>query len=372
MQRPHGFKLYLRFVLHLAWEFRWPVGVFVGLVLVCGLILHLGYHHEGERLSYVRACYVVFMLIFVQPAVEFPDNWDEWFLVPFFFLLPIVGLGAIADSIVRLAYLIFAKKQRLPEWQRMVASMYRNHIVVVGVGKLGMRIIQGLVAQRELVVAIEMKRTSIYLDEIRDLNVPVIIGNGRQRKVLAEAGVAQARSLVTATDDDLANMDAALTARDLNPQIRVTLRMFDDTLAAKFGSTFDMPAISASQVSAPAFIAAATGRKVHHQFQLDGNPLHLIDLTVRPESKLAGELVGPVQQRHQVNVVFHRNQHGVNVNPGPDVLLNTGDLILVIGQIERLLDLEAANQSTPLSIATPVVAPKVPTPAGESSSLRVP
>lgn len=354
-QRPGGTTLYLRFARYLLWEFRWPIGVFISLVLVCGLILKLGYHHNGEQLSYVRACYVVYMLIFVQPAdIAFPDNWDEWYLVPFFFLLPIIGLGAIADSIVRLAYLVFAKKQRLPEWQRMVASAYRNHIVVVGVGKLGMRIIKGLVDLREPVVAIEAKKTSQHLDDVQDFDVPVIIGNGRQKKVLAEAGVAVARSLILATDDDLVNMDAALTARDLNPSIKLTLRLFDDTLAAKFATVFHLPAISASQVSAPAFIAAATGRKVYHQFQLDGEQLHLIDLTVCPASKLAGEVVGDIQKRCQVNIVMHRGSDGVNVNPGHGVALNVGDTLLVIGPMEKLLGLEAINQPSPLS--TPVSA----------------
>ena len=71
--------------------------------------------------------------------------------------MPVVGLGALADSVVRLAYLMFTQKQRLPEWQRMVASLYRNHVVVVGVGKVGYRVIQGLVEEREAVVAIDQQ-----------------------------------------------------------------------------------------------------------------------------------------------------------------------------------------------------------------------
>ena len=68
---------------------------------------------------------------------------------PLFFLLPIVGLGAIADSVIRLAFLIFTRKQNLPEWNRMLASLCRNHFVVIGVGKVGYQVIKELLELRE-------------------------------------------------------------------------------------------------------------------------------------------------------------------------------------------------------------------------------
>jgi Trk K+ transport system NAD-binding subunit len=200
---------------------------------------------------------------------------------------------------------------------------------------------------KEPIVAVERQKSSLFLDEVYDLGVPVIIGNGRNRKVLEEAGVRHARSLILATDDDLVNLDAALTARDLNPSIKLTVRLFDDTLATKFASAFQIPAISSAQVSAPAFIASATNRKVYHQFQLDGEHLHLIDITIQEKGLLAGQKVGPVQANLNVNVVMHRGADGVNVNPGHDVVLSAGDSLLVIGPIERLLEMETANRTPP-------------------------
>jgi voltage-gated potassium channel len=341
MKSPSQIAIFGRYALFLLKEFRWPLIVFAGLVLLGGLALRLGYHHH--EIGYVEACYTVFLLIFLEAAnLEFPS---EWYLQLAFFILPIVGLGAIADSVVRLGYLIFAQKQNLPEWQRMVASLYRNHFVVVGAGKVGLRIIKGLVELREPVVAIERVANSPFLDEVHDLHVPVITGDGRQRKTLEEAGVAHARAIIVASDDDLANLDAALTARDIQPGIRVVMRLFDDTLAEKIGGAFDMPALSTSQVAAPAFIAAATGRKVYHEFQLDGQQLHLIDLTISADATLAHRTVGDIQADHNVNVVMHRGPTGVNINPGHEVVLTPGDTLLVIGPIANLRDLETANQA---------------------------
>ena len=91
-------------------------------------------------------------MIFLESSLDFPD---EWYLQPLFFLFPIVGLGAVADSVIRLAFLMFTRKQNQPEWNRMLASLCRNHVVVVGVGRVGYQVIKELLELRETVVAIE-------------------------------------------------------------------------------------------------------------------------------------------------------------------------------------------------------------------------
>ena len=227
----------------------------------------------------------------------------------------------------------------------MVASLYRNHYVVLGVGKVGLRIITGLVELHESVVAIERQQQSNLLEEVHDLGVPVITGDGRHRKTLEQAGVAVARGIILASDDDLANLDAALTARDINPEIRVVLRLFDDTLAEKFAGTFHMPALSTSKVAAPAFIAAVTDRKVYTELNLDGQRVHLTDLTVCAGSALAGRTVGEIQADKVVNIVMHRGTSGVNVNPGHDTILAPNDTVLVIAPMNRLLEMESENRA---------------------------
>jgi Trk K+ transport system NAD-binding subunit len=343
MHTPNPLHIYARYVRSLLWEFRWPLIVFWSLVLVGGLLLQQTYHHRP--LGYPEACYAVFLLIFLEPYLDFPD---EWYLQPVFFLLPIIGLGAVADSLIRLAYLVFTRKNQLPEWQRMMASLYRDHIVVVGVGKVGYQILKGILELRETAVAIERPGTdSPLIDAITDLGVPVIRGDGRALKTLEQAGVAHAKAVILATSDDLTNLDAGLAARDLNTRARIVLRLFDESLAAKVAGAFAMPAISTAQVAAPAFVAAATGRKVYQDFQLAGRRVHLIDLTIHPDGRLVGATVGAIQAEHQVNIVMHQGPSGVNINPDHDIVVGPGDMVLVIAPIERLTALEAANEPDP-------------------------
>ena len=129
-------------------------------------------------------------------------------------------------------------------------------------------------------------------------------GNVRAAKTLILAGVPHASGVILTTGDDLTNLDAALTSRDLNAQARIVLRLFDETLAAKVTGAFAMPTISTARVSAPAFIAAATGRRVYQEFNLAGRSVHLTDLVICPTGGLVGKTVGAIQIGTQAHIIM--------------------------------------------------------------------
>jgi Trk K+ transport system NAD-binding subunit len=339
---------YWRYSLFLLREFRVPLVVFWLLVFGGGALIWPFY--RGHELGYFESAYGVFMLIFMESALEFPD---EWYLQPLWFLIPIVGLGAVADSLVRLGYLVFARKERLQEWHVMHASMLRDHIVLVGAGQVGVKIVRDLLALRESVVVVDRKTEGELIDEVLDLGVPLIAGSCRQRKTLEKAGVARAKSVILATDDDLANLDGALTAREIRPDVPVVLRIFDDTLANKVATSFKMPAVSIAASSAPSFIAAATGHRVLAGFSLDGSEtLHIADVEVCADGPITGRDVGAVQTEFQVNIVLHRRGERTQVNPEHELVLEPGDRMLVLAPIECIANLERAAPNS-LSPATP-------------------
>jgi len=320
----------VRYILR---EFRWPLAVVATLVLLGGLLFS-----RSMNLSYGKACYGAFMLIFVQPSMEFPDHWYDQAL---FYLIPIVGLGAVADSVVRLGYLVFSSKRKLQEWWIMEASTYRNHVVVCGLGRVGYRIVQDLLAARQQVVAIEKSPDSVFIEEIQDLDVPVLIGDSRLKKNLQLANLEQARAIILATNDDLANLDAALTARDMKPDIKVVLRLFDDTLATKVAAQFNMPVISTSAVSAPAFVAAVTGRSVHQCFQMDGQTIHLADLRI---FRLNAPSIASLQKEFGISVVMHKRERADAAVADPGSPIQPGDTLVVAATVDRMRKLEEANR----------------------------
>src|SRR4029077_15988466 len=145
----------------------------------------------------------------------------------------------------------------------------------------------------------EKNGDSMFVEEMQDRGVPVLIGEARLKKNLQLANIEKARAIILATNDDLTNLDAALTARDLKPGIKVVLRLFDDTLATKVAAQFKMPVISTSQVSAPAFVAAVMDRSVHQNIQMDGQTIQVADLRV---SRLPLRSIAALQKEFGVTV----------------------------------------------------------------------
>lgn len=314
-------------------EFRWPMTVFALLVLGGGLLFS-----RTMNLPYGKACFGVFMLIFVQPSLDFPECWYDQAL---FFLMPIVGLGAVADSVVRLGYLVFSRKRKLQEWWIMEASTFRNHIVVCGLGRVGYRIARELLAAKESVVAIEKSQDSMFVEELQDLGVPVLIGEARLKKNLLLANLEQARAIILATNDDLANLDAALTAREIKPDLRIVVRLFDDTLAKEMAKQFHMPVISPSHVSAPAFVSAVTGRAVHQCFQMDDQTIHVADLHIH---RLPPLTIAALQREYGVSVVLHKKTSTGASMADLEDKIQPGDTLVIAAPLDKMHRLEEANR----------------------------
>lgn len=151
-----------------------------------------------------------------------------------------------------------------------------GQIVVCGIDHLGARTIEELRRRDESVVAIRSAHDPIdHLEHLVELEVPIIAGDPRTKGVLREAGVgAGAATIVMTSSDDLANLNVALAARELDPLIRVVLRMFDTELGAHIPELFpDGVALSSSSLAAPGFVGAAIDGESGARFDLAGRTI---------------------------------------------------------------------------------------------------
>ena len=126
-----------------------------------------------------------------------------------------------------------------------------------------------------------------FEDEAKDLGAVVFHGDIRSEATLKRAGVQRARCIIAASDDDLANIQAALQARELNPAIRVVLRLFDQDLAARFQSGFNIStAFSTSYLAAPAFAMSALDDSVVGSFYVGNKPMLTVRILVKEGTQL--------------------------------------------------------------------------------------
>jgi voltage-gated potassium channel len=326
-------------------QFRVSLFSFVALLLIGGLMLHWFYVEPGteRQLDYIEAVYGVFTLIFFQPGIPFPQHG----LLPrlLFFAVPTIGLAIIADGLVRFGMALFNKQARGEGWQMALASTYRNHIIVCGLGKVGYRVVKQLLELGEDVVGIEVQEQGRFVEAVRDLKVPVLIADAREGDILDKANVRQASAIVCCTQNDLTNLDVALDARERNPGIKLVLRMFDSQLAERMKKGFGIhTTFSASALAAPVFAAAATHTKIDYSFHVDDLLLNVSQVTINERSPLVGTTVARLEEDLSLSVILCKNADKVDLHPGPDVVLQARSCVVVFATLEALGKLSALAQ----------------------------
>ncbi len=115
-------------------------------------------------------------------------------------------------------------------------------------------------------------------------------------EVLRQAQAATSRAVIAATHDDLANLEIALLARELNPSQRVVVRLADEMLADTLRQVANVRlALALPGLAAPAFIAALYGDRVHSLFRIHQRMLAAVDVSIQPNDPiLDGQCLGAV------------------------------------------------------------------------------
>jgi Trk K+ transport system NAD-binding subunit len=154
----------------------------------------------------------------------------------------------------------------------------RGHVVLCGAGDVGLRTLRELVALDERVVVVERDPAHPHLEAARDLAVAVVVADAGREETLRNAGLGAARALVCATEDDLTNLRIAIAGRGLVPGLHLVLRIFDRTFAARLERSLGIHvALSASEIAAPGFVAAAVGGGVLGALEIGGRRLVVRD-----------------------------------------------------------------------------------------------
>ena len=107
----------------------------------------------------------------------------------------------------------------------------RDHVVVVGLGQVGMRLCLLLRACRIPLVAVEADEEGERVGIAKELALPVVIGRGADPSLMRRLSLNRARAVVAVTADDLENISVAMTARGIHPGIRTVLRVGDGNVA---------------------------------------------------------------------------------------------------------------------------------------------
>ncbi|WP_307167664.1 NAD-binding protein [Streptomyces rishiriensis] len=174
-----------------------------------------------------------------------------------------------------------------------------GHVVLLGLGKIGTRVLTRLRELNIPVVCVEAGPDARGLAVARRLRVPVVLGDVTQEGVLEAAKIHRAHALLAVTSSDTTNLEAALYARSLRPDLRVVLRLYDDDFATAVYRTLRAAhpqaltrSRSVTHLAAPSFAGAMMGRQILGAIPVERRVLLFAALRVGGHAQLEGKTVG--------------------------------------------------------------------------------
>ncbi|RMF00066.1 MAG: potassium channel protein [Chloroflexi bacterium] len=217
----------------------------------------------------------------------------------------------------------------------------RDHCIICGFGRMGSSLAAEMQARGASVIAVDTDPDVV--DYCHMLGVPALQGNASDNRVLQQAGIERATSLVAATRSDAENVFIILTARSINPDpgLQIISRANAENSAEK------MKKAGADSVISPYAIA---GQRIAHLLIhpgvtsfLDGvlefgdQQMRLEEFIISPDSPLVGKTLLEARLKAVVLAVNHPGQSGF-ARPNAGTQLNAGTAIIAMGLDEDLAE----------------------------------
>ncbi|NWG16021.1 MAG: NAD-binding protein [Chloroflexi bacterium] len=326
-------------------EFRVPILVFL-LVLFGGGYLYGELYRaaRGQEIALIDRPYLMLQLMILETPGEAPP---EWYLIIFWYLLPPIAIFIIGRGAVDFVRLFFNRGERRNAWEEAVASTYRNHVIVMGVGHVGLRVARALADMGFEVVGIDVKIKPEVDGELTQLGIPLILEDGRSPQTLEKAGLRYAQAFVACTASDHTNLEAIMRARDMNPSIRIVARMWDNQFSKQMKNFMGVEAVlSASELSAPAFAGAAVGIEITQTLHIGGMDYSMIRLVVEPGSFMDSQEIGTLQEQNDMDIVLYSSGSGVEVQPSRKTIVRGGDTLVIFARHDRILNIVSRNRKS--------------------------
>ena len=235
----------------------------------------------------------------------------------------------------------YFRQLRELRFRRKLRRMH-DHVIICGYGRIGREIGEQLLQENVPILVVELDPQRIQAAKERGLRVLEADATGDE--TLMEAGLHRCRSLVAALPSDAANLYVVLSARGLEPSCRLIARSDSEEAAAKLklagASVVVSPYVAGGRVMAASalrplavdFMELLVGSDCEiEEFQLTDDPLLLHNL---PGRTLADLELG---RRSGAMVLAIRDSGQLVANPGGDMRLEPGQLLVVLGSKEQLM-----------------------------------
>lgn len=324
------------------------IGAVISLLIVGGTV---GYYLLGYwlgRPDTLMDCFYMTVITLatvgygeVIPVAETPQG------RMFSALLILVGVGTLFYALSSLAVItlegVLHGAWRQWRMERRIATL-KDHFIVCGCGNVGEVIVRELVLTKRPVVAVD-RDSERLVNLASQLDVPYVVGDATEEATLRSAGIERATGLLAVLPNDHENLFLVITAKSLNPRLRVVAKGNDPSVVDK------MKRVGADEVVLTPFIGGlrmvsvmvrpAAVSFLDTMLREREQVIRVEEVQIHDGSPLIGLRLADARlpQRWNILVLAYRKGDGAFVyNPPADIPLEKGMTLIVLGEVERLTE----------------------------------
>lgn len=212
-----------------------------------------------------------------------------------------------------------------------------DHVIICGFGRVGQNLANRLAAQNTMFVVVEVNPEAIA--EAVTRQYLVIEGDATDEDVLRSAGIERAKTVVVALQTDADNVFLTLTARNMNPNLRILARGemagTERKLRQAGANEVVLPAVIGAHRIADLIVRPHAADLLHKVGDVDGSfEAVLAEIEIPLGSPLAGRTIreAGTHEQHRLLIVSMRRADGKEIfNPNGDHVFEEGDTLIAMG-----------------------------------------
>lgn len=262
-------------------------------------------------------------------------------------ILIVLGIGSFGYAIGNLAVsIVEGELKEIVKSRRMEKSIQKlkDHIIICGYGTEGRHAGDELSKSKVPFLIIECDAE--LCSHLRSEGLLVVEGDATHDSVLLDAGVTTAKGLIAAIPQDSENVFVTLTARGFNPHLKIIARASDEASVAKLFRAGANKVITSAQIGGRRMASALLRPKVLNFLDVIMSDselsLRLEEIDIFPKSPFVGKSIRELHIRSKTGTLvigFDRSGESLQINPPAETVIESGDVLIVIGNEEQVKQL---------------------------------
>ena len=316
------------------------------LILIMIFISIIGFHII-EGWSFLDCLYMTIITIFTVGFNEVKELSPQGRIFTIFVILG--GVGTAIFAFTKISEIVFEgginKFLRRRKMEKKLENL-KDHYIICGLGRIGKVVRERL--EEEKVPFVVIDNNEEKLKELKQSKrCPFIKGDATQEETLTKAGIKRAKGLAALLSSDADNLYLVLTAKQTNPSIFILSKALDEEAEKKILQIGANRVVSPFKLSglkiAQGLIRPTLVDFMDLIIRRKELPLYMEEFVVKKDSQMTNQNLKECDIRRTANVIvvaIKKPGEDIVFNPSPDIKIETGDILLVLGDDKAISQFE--------------------------------